>query len=60
MNREKFLKKWGTDGWRLLIAEFMQRAPEFPGDGDLANKLGEMVADLDSVLEISRSPGSGG
>lgn len=51
MTREEFLAKYGTHGWQLLIGEFIRRAPEFPGDLQLADEIGKMVTDLSSVLE---------
>lgn len=52
MTKAEFLKKWGTHGWTLVIEEFIQRAPSFHGDLELAKTIGEIVADLQSVLEI--------
>lgn len=51
MNIHDFKTKWGTEGWRLLIEAFIKRAPSFPGDLELAGKIGEMVSDLESALE---------
>lgn len=47
---DEFQKKWGTHGWQLPIEEFIRRAPEFKGDLELAKVIGEIFADLESVL----------
>lgn len=51
MGVDGFIKKWGILGPGLLISEVIQRAPSYPGDAELAKKLGEMVADLEDALE---------
>ncbi len=50
MTRGEFLEKYGTHGWRLVIEQFIERAPEFKGDKEIAKIIGEIVADLESVL----------
>ena len=50
MDIKEFVKKYGYNTPTLLIAQFIQKAPEFPGDKELAKGLGEMVADLEEAL----------
>jgi hypothetical protein len=51
VNVQEFRDKWGIETPGLLIARFIELAPEFPGDKLLAERLGEMVADLESALK---------
>lgn len=46
----EFNKKYGQDAWRLIIETFMARAPEFPGEAHLADAIGEIIIDLETVL----------
>lgn len=48
---QEFKTKYGTKGWRLLVEEFINRAPTFRGDTVLAKGIGEMMADLESALK---------
>ena len=54
MTAKDFIKKWGVEGWMLLIEDFIRRAPDFPGDCEAAKKIGEVVADLSDVLGVSQ------
>ena len=47
-----FCEKYGTDGASLLVGEFLLKSPDFPGSLELASKLGIMMADLQSALEL--------
>lgn len=49
-NVDELLKKYGYKTIPLLVEEFINRAPEFKGDLDLAALLGEAMADLESAL----------
>ena len=51
MTKAEFLEKYGTKGWILVIENFIQRAPEFHGDQDLAKCIGVIIADLKTVLQ---------
>lgn len=55
MTLAEFRQKYGTRTPGLLVEEFVRRAPAFPGDGDLARALAQLVADLESV-ELSPGP----
>ena len=50
----EFRKKYGTQGFQLMVEEFIRRAPEFKGDGDLAKMIGVAAADLQFALEQLR------
>ncbi len=50
MTLAEFRKKYGIRIPGLMVSQFVGLAPEFPGDERLAQLLGEMVADLESVL----------
>jgi hypothetical protein len=52
MTPEDFVRKYGTEGLSWVVAQFIQRAPEFKGDTVLAKTLGEMTADLESALAV--------
>lgn len=48
---EEFKRKWGTKSLGLLISRYIQDAPEFTGDGELAAHIGEAIADLEGALQ---------
>lgn len=50
---EKFKQKYGTKGtgFRLLVEEFVHRAPEFKGDRMLAEAIGVAMDDLERMLQ---------
>lgn len=50
----EFRTKWGTKGAGLLIEAFVEKAPAFEGDSEIAKKLGEMIGDLQFALERLR------
>ena len=47
---EDLLRKYGVKTITLVVETFVRRAPEFEGDGELARRLGVMMADLESGL----------
>ena len=49
----RFQARYGDAGasFRLLVEEFLQRAPEFPGDLALARRISEALADLEYALD---------
>ena len=47
---DEFLAKYGREGWKLPIEEFITHAPEFNGDAALASTIGTIVADLEFAL----------
>lgn len=51
MTIQDFKNKYGTMTFGLVIGKFIQNAPEFPGDIELAKELGQISADLESALE---------
>lgn len=51
MTIQDFKERYGTRGGSLLIEEFIRRAPEFPGDAQLARILGTLCADLETMLK---------
>lgn len=55
MRVSEFKAKYGEHGagLRLVIEEFIKRAPEFKGDSELAKMIGEGMADLEAVLRYS-------
>ena len=50
-NISDFCRKYGTLTPGMLVAEYIRRSPQFPGDEELATKLGEMMGDLKIALE---------
>jgi len=50
MGMKEYLKTYGYHTLSILIAEFIERAPEFTGDKQLAKELGVVSADLESAL----------
>lgn len=56
---DEFVEKYGTEGASLLVAAFIERAPAFADDVELAKQLGVMIGDLQSALEnvARRAPG---
>jgi hypothetical protein len=50
MTLAEFKAKWGIKTPNLIIGEFIARAPEFPGDEALAETIGELLGDLESML----------
>lgn len=50
---QEFRKKYGAHGLqlRLLVEEYLDRAPYFRGQADLAEELGIAMADLESALK---------
>ena len=53
-NMHDFLQKYGTMTPGIMVAEYIRRAPEFPGDNELASALGVLMADLKTALEHVR------
>lgn len=51
---QDFVKKYGTRGFGLVLREFIQRAPEFQGDAELAKELGTMMGELEAILDRVR------
>ena len=51
MDVERFIHIHGTRTLSLLVARFIELAPEFEGDCLLAQELGSMVGDLEFALE---------
>lgn len=51
MSLQEFAVKYGIEGWSLPMEEFIRRAPEFQGDKEIAKIIGEINADLQSVIE---------
>jgi len=47
---QEFLQKYGYRSFGLLVARFIEAAPEFEGGKELARMLGEAIADLESAL----------
>lgn len=50
MGIHEYLCIHGTRGLSILVKEFIQRAPEFKGDKELAAEIGKVIADLESAL----------
>lgn len=48
---QEFRTKWGTLGPGLLVGKFIEMAPEFEGESELAKMIGEMMGDLQFALE---------
>lgn len=47
----EFIEHYGTRGLGLLVARFIELAPEFKGDKALAEELGKAVGMLETGLE---------
>lgn len=56
MTIKEFIAKYGTEGWRLPIEEFIRRAPFFKTDAELAGAIGEFSTDLQRALEDVAAP----
>lgn len=48
---QEFVKKYGVKGLGLVMREFINRAPAFKGDAELASELGKMVGELEGIFE---------
>lgn len=51
MTMDEFVKHYGTKTTALLMAEFINLAPDFPKCNELASALGTLMSDLTSALE---------
>lgn len=45
-----FVERYGYKGLTVAVSEFIARAPEFPGDVELAKVIGEMLGNLEVAL----------
>jgi len=50
MDIETFIAKWGTRGLKVIVADFISRAPDFPNSVAIAEILREATADLETAL----------
>lgn len=50
-NIDEFRDKWGAEGPTLIVGNFIELAPEFPGDRERAQIIGEMMGDLQFALK---------
>jgi hypothetical protein len=48
---QELKQKYGNKGISLVISEFINRAPSFKGDSELAAEIGRMTADLEAALK---------
>jgi hypothetical protein len=54
MNIQEYLQLHGYRGLSLLVAKFIERAPAFPGDNELAREIGIVIGHLESALKQLR------
>jgi len=50
-NFSEFKQKYGRRYASILISEYVLRSPEFDGDIELAKRLGELIADLETIMD---------
>lgn len=46
----EFVHKHGRTGWLRALELFIEKAPEFDGDLELAKRIGTVTSDLESVI----------
>ena len=53
MSMDDFKAKWGLSAavFRFQVEQFIRRSPQFDGDIELAKRIGECFADLESALK---------
>lgn len=49
-NFDEFCKKYGSETVSLLVGRFIRLSPDFEEGADLARKLGEAMADLETAI----------
>ena len=52
MDFDTFVQKYGTKGPSLIISRFIELAPAFPQEIELARVIGEMISDLEFASQM--------